>query len=55
MLQEHSAILLTCIKRKSVLKTNFGLLFEWPLKRSFSVIFTQPQNDRGDIHNHNKK
>ena len=24
---EHSAILLTCIKQKLVLKTNFGLLF----------------------------
>ena len=29
---EHSAILLTCIKRVSVLKTNFGDLSEWPLK-----------------------
>ena len=35
---EHSAILLTCIKRLSVLKTNFGLLFEWPLKTGFTVV-----------------
>ena len=34
---EHSAILLTCIKRYSVLKTNFGLLFEWSLKTGFTV------------------
>ena len=34
---EHSAILLTCIKQESVLKTNFGLLFEWPLKTGFTV------------------
>ena len=36
-LLEHSAILLTCNKRKSVLKTNFCLLFEWPLKTGFTV------------------
>ena len=35
---ELSAILLTCIKQKSVLKTNFGLLFEWSLKTDFTVI-----------------
>ena len=35
---EHSAILLTCIKRYSVLKTNFCVLFEWPLKTGFTVI-----------------
>ena len=34
---EHSAILLTCIKQKSVLKLIFGLLFEWPLKTGFTV------------------
>ena len=31
---EHSAILLTCIKLYSALKTNFGLHFEWPLNTS---------------------
>ena len=35
---EHSAILLTCIKRQSVLKTSFGLLLEWPLKTDFTVF-----------------
>ena len=36
---EHSAILLTCIKRYSVLKTNFwSSLFEWPLKTGFTVF-----------------
>ena len=35
---EHSAILLTCIKRYSVLKINFGLLFEWPLQTGFTVV-----------------
>ena len=39
-LLEHSAILLTCIKRYSVLKSNFGLLFEWPLKTGFTVLLT---------------
>ena len=34
---EHSAILLTRIKRKSVLKPIFGLLFEWPLQTGFTV------------------
>ena len=34
---EHSAILLTCFKRLSVLKTNFSHLFEWPLKTGFTV------------------
>ena len=29
---ELSAIPLTCIKRYSILKIIFGLLFEWPLK-----------------------
>ena len=37
-LLEHSAILLTCIKRLSVFKTNFGFLFEWPLKTGFTVL-----------------
>ena len=35
---EHSAILLTCIKRKSVLKYQILLFFfEWPLKTGFTV------------------
>ena len=37
-LLEHSAILLTCIKRLSVLKNNFGLFFEWPLKTGFTEL-----------------
>ena len=36
---EHSAILLTCIKQILVLKTNVGLLFEWPLKTGSTVVF----------------
>ena len=41
---EHSAILLTCIKLPSVLdnpsgKTIFGLLFEWPFKTGFTVLY----------------
>ena len=38
---EHSAIILTCIiiSDKSVLKTNFGVLFEWPLKTGFTFTF----------------
>ena len=35
---KHSAKLLTCIKRQSVLKTIFGLPFEWPLKTGFTVF-----------------
>ena len=35
---EHSAILLTCIRRSLVLKTNFSLLFEWLLKTGFTVF-----------------
>ena len=34
---EHSAILLTCIKRYSFLKTNFWSIFEWPLKTDFAA------------------
>ena len=34
---EHSAILLTCIKRLLVLKTYFWSSFEWPLKTGFTV------------------
>ena len=34
---QHSAILLTCIKRKYVLKKSYCVLFEWPLKTGFSV------------------
>ena len=43
---EHSAILLTCIKQKSVLKTNFWSFFEWPLKTGFTVpsIYKSVQN-----------
>ena len=41
---EHSAILLTCIKRKSVLKTTFGLLFEWPLKAGLHLSHLYPVN-----------
>ena len=33
---ELSAILLTCIKQLSDLKTNFALLFQWPLKTGFT-------------------
>ena len=44
MLQEHSAINLTCIKRKSVLKPIFGLLLEWPLKTGFTVLYLYLQN-----------
>ena len=34
---EHSAIFMTCIKRKLVLKTNFWPFFEWLLKTGFTV------------------
>ena len=36
--REHSAILLTCIMQKSVLKkqTIFCIFFEWPLKTGFA-------------------
>ena len=35
--KEHSAILLTCIKGQSILKTKFwSLFFEWPLKAGFT-------------------
>ena len=38
MLQgDHSAILLTCIKQYSVVKTNACVLFEWPPKTGFTV------------------
>ena len=43
---EHSAILLTYIKQLLVLKTYFGLLFEWPLKTGFTVLINGiPQVD----------
>ena len=32
-------MLVTCIKRKSVLKINFGLIFELPLKTGFTVPY----------------
>ena len=38
MLLEHSAILLTFVKLSFVMKTNFGLLFEWRLKTAFTVL-----------------
>ena len=38
-----SALLLTCIKQYLVLKTHFGVIFEWPLKTGFTVI---PSLDR---------
>ena len=34
-----SAILLTCINRYSVLKTNFWSFFEWPHKTGFTVHY----------------
>ena len=37
--REHSAILMDCIKRKSVLKIILGLLFERPLKTGFTVYY----------------
>ena len=37
---EHSAILLTCIKRQSVLEPNLSLLFDWPLKTGFTVYIS---------------
>ena len=36
LLSEHSAILLTCIKQQTVLKNNFDVLVEWPLKTGFT-------------------
>ena len=36
--RKHSAVLLTCIKRSSVLKPYFCFLFEWPL--NFQVLRT---------------
>ena len=39
---EHSAILLTCIKRLLVLKTNFQSFWEWPFYTGFTAndLFT---------------
>ena len=34
----YSAMLLTCMNRKSVLKTSFGVLFDWLLKTGFTVV-----------------
>ena len=48
IIMKHSAILLTCIKRLSVLKPYFGSSFEWPLKTGFTLsillvqLFTPP-------------
>ena len=33
-----SPSLVTCIERKSVLKTDFGLLFDWVLMTGFTVL-----------------
>ena len=38
--EEHSAILLTCIKLPSVFKTFVLSIFEWPLKIVFFCIFS---------------
>ena len=38
MLQEHSAILLTCIKLPFVFKIFVWSIFEWPLKTGFAII-----------------
>ena len=38
MLQEHSAILSTCIKIPSFFKTSVLSIFEWPLKTGFTVL-----------------
>ena len=53
---EHSAILLTCIKRYSVLKTNFWSSFEWPLKMGIAsgsdhLWFTKSLTLSYDVHN----
>ena len=40
-LLEHSAILLTCIKRNRPWKPILSLLFEWPLKTGFTVPETR--------------
>ena len=40
----HSTILLACINQLSVLKTNFGLLFDWPLKTGFTVYSNRCYN-----------
>ena len=42
-LLEHSAILLTCIKRYLVLKNIFFLRFEWPLKTCFTGVISVPE------------
>ena len=34
---EHSAILLTCIKRYGIQNQFLGVIFEWPLKTGFTV------------------
>ena len=38
LIQEHSAILSTCINLPSVFKTFVLSIFEWPLKTGFTVI-----------------
>ena len=39
LLREYSAIFLTCIKRLSIVKTNFWSSFEWLLKSGFTVSY----------------
>ena len=43
--REHSAILLTCIKPLSVLKTYFCIFFELPLKTGFTLRCFQTEPD----------
>ena len=40
--REHSAILLTCVKRYFVLKNNFWSCFELLLKTGFTVFISGP-------------
>ena len=53
---EHSALLLTCIMGLSVLKINFGILFEWLLKTGFTeveddvVLLQNKHNDFASFH-----
>ena len=38
LMREHSAVLLTCIKQLSNLKTISFVFFEWRLKTGFTII-----------------
>ena len=51
----HSVILLTCIKRYSLLKTKFGLLSVWPLKTSFAVLLLPTNHVNETINIHSKE